>query len=284
MSNGAPWWAALTRPAFSLLGTARPWLVALVRLGIAAKGVVQLLIGALALAAALGEPRGRVTDAAGALRPLAREPFGRPLVLAVGIGLLAYATFRLVQAVFDPEHRPPGWSRRFFRLADGVSGVAYLLLGVGTTKLFLGLGAPVSGDVRSRAWTGEALALPYGPILLTLSAAVVAGIALLFLARSLVVRDVCADLEVEELGASGCRAAALLIRVASLVQACLFGTIATLLYRAAQIQDPGQVSSTGGALRLLGARHGTTALTLLAIGLLAMAGSSFVEARFRKLR
>jgi hypothetical protein len=258
-------------------------LAAYARFGFAAKGVLQLLIGALALSAAMGDRSGRVTDAAGALRDVAREPFGRPVVLLVAVGVLGYAAFKFVEGILDPRRRPPGTRTGLFRLGDVFSGVAYLLLGIGAFQLFLRSGAPVSGDARTRYWTGEALALPYGDGILLLAAAVFGGIAALFLARALIVRDVCADLDADALGPNGCRAAASLIRVASLVQATLFGTGAFLLLRAAEIHDPRQVQGTGGALRLLTAHHGRLALGLLAVGMLAMGLSSFVEARWRKL-
>jgi hypothetical protein len=266
-----------------LFGAAIPWLVGYARFSFAAKGVLQLLVGALALAAAMGERRGRVTDAAGALRDVAREPFGRPVVLMVAVGLLGYAAFKFIEGLFDPRRRSPGLRTGLFRLGDGFSGVAYLLLGIGATQLFLRSGAPTSGDARTRYWTSEALTLPYGDGLLLLAAAVFGGIACLFLARALVIRDVCADLDVDALGPTGCRAAATLIRVASLVQATLFGTVAYLLLRAAEVHDANQVRGTGGALRLLSAHHGRLALGLLAAGMLAMGLSSFVEARWRKM-
>ena len=67
------------------------------------------------------------------------------------------------------------------------------------------------------------------------------------------------------------------------MQATLFGTVAYLLLRAAEVHDPDQVRGTGGALRLLSAHHGRLALGLLAAGMLAMGLSSFVEARWRKM-
>src|SRR5215213_1828595 len=161
----------------------------------------------MALAAAMGERSGRVTDAAGALRAVARAPFGRPVLLLIAAGLVGYGSFKLVQGVLDPERRPPRWQTTLFRIGDALSGGIYLLLALGATRLFLGLGAPTSGDERSRHWTSEALTLPYGDALLYLAAAVFGGIACLFLARGLIIRDVCTDLMVDELGPTGCRAA-----------------------------------------------------------------------------
>ena len=58
--------------------------------------------------------------------------------------------------------------------------------------------------------------------------------------------------------------------------------MATLFYRAALWHNPNQVRGMGGVLRLLVARHGVTVLVVVACGFLAMAVTSFVEARWRK--
>lgn len=260
---------------------ARAGLVALARFGLVVKGLLQLLVGVLALAAVIGHQRGRVTDGPGALLALAREPFGRPALFLLALGLFSYAGFRVVQGVFDPQRRPPGPGTIFFRIADVTSGIGYLLLAIGAARLFMGLGA-VSSDARSRALTAETLALPYGPNMLLAFAFVLLALTGLFLARAFVVRDVCGDLAKETLGAQGCRLAAILIRFASVVQAVLFGTMATLFFRVARWQDPTAARGMAGVLRFIGARWGTFVLALVAVGFLAMAATSFIEARWRK--
>jgi hypothetical protein len=264
----------------AVMMTARSGLVTLARFGLVVKGVLQLLVGVLALAAALGERHGRIVDAPGALLTVARERFGRPLLLLLAIGLFAYAGFRLFQGLFDPQRRPLTPGTAFFRVGDLLSGVGYVLLGIGASRLFMGLRA-VSSDARSRRLTAEALALPYGPKMLLVFAAVVFALALLFLARAFFVRDVCGDLLTERMGVVSCRVAAFLIRFASLVQAILFATMATLFHRAAVWHDAGAVRGMGGVLRLISARQGTAALALIAVGFIAMAGTSFIEARWR---
>ena len=258
-------------------------LVAFARYGLAAKGMVQLLIGTLALSAAVGNRGGRVTDAAGALVAMGREPFGRPVLLLLAIGLLGYAALRLVQGFLDPEARPRTAKIMVLRVGDVISGGAYMLLAYGTFRLFLGTGAPVSADARSRTLTGEALALPYGSNLLMAFALLLMIMAGFFLARAVLIKDVCADLAVDELGPAGCKTASLLIRVASLVQTTIFGTMGYLFFRAALVRNPAEVRGAGGVLRLISAEYGTRVLAVLAVGFLAMAGSSFVEARYRRL-
>jgi hypothetical protein len=262
---------------------ARPGLFALARFGLFVKGALQLLIGLLALAAAAGDRRGRVTDAAGALWALAGEPLGRPLMLLLAVGLFAYAGLRFVQGLFDPQRRPRRPSTVLYRIADVFGGVGYVLLGTGAARLFMGLGGPSTSDARNRALTAETLALPYGPRMLMAFVVILAVLALLFLLRAFVVRDVCGDLAREEMSPATGHVAAVMIRIASLLQAVLFGTMATFFYRAARLHDARAVRGMGGVLRFLGQGHGTAVLVLLALGFVIMSGTSFIEARWRKL-
>src|SRR5688572_32469161 len=80
---------------------ASPWIVRLGRFGLAAKGVVYLIVGALAIQAALGTG-GEVTDQDGAFRAVLRQPFGGVLLGILAAGLLAYMVWRIVQAVMNP--------------------------------------------------------------------------------------------------------------------------------------------------------------------------------------
>jgi hypothetical protein len=263
--------------------SARAGLVALARFGLTVKGLVQLLVGLLALAVVFGDRHGRVTDGSGALKVLANEPAGRPFLLVLSLGLLAYAGFRLVQGLIDPTRRPPTPTTRLFRVGDVLSGAAYVLMGVGAARLFMGLGALPSSDDRSRRLTAETLALPYGPKMLMAFAAILGVLTLLFAARALVVRDVCGELNKDEMSPTTRRIAAVMIRLASVLQAVLWGTMATLVYRAAELQDPRAVRGMGGVVRMISASQGTAILALLALGFVIMSGTSFIEARWRKL-
>jgi Domain of Unknown Function (DUF1206) len=68
-----------------------PWAQALARFGYACKGIVYLVMGALALAATFGVRGGATADRQGAFLALYRQPLGRWLlavvaVVAVGCG------------------------------------------------------------------------------------------------------------------------------------------------------------------------------------------------------
>jgi hypothetical protein len=84
-----------------------PWIVRLARVGFVAKGVVYIVIAAIAAAVALGMRR-RFADAGGALRILVAEPFGRALLVVVAVGLLGFAAWQTVAAALDVLNRGTG--------------------------------------------------------------------------------------------------------------------------------------------------------------------------------
>jgi hypothetical protein len=274
--------ARAERVATEAMQNAKPGFITYARIGYTARGVVQVLVGALALAAALGERGGRVTDAAGALRALARESFGQPLLLLLSAGLVGYASLRLVMGTFDPTRR--GRSLRFglVRTGEVFSGLGYLLLAWGAIRLAFRTGVPPTSDERVHGLSQQAMQLPSGAGLIAVAALIFAGVGIWFLARAFVVKDVCADLDTRRLGPRGCRAAAFFIRLGSAAQGVLFGAVGYLLFRAAERQNPAEARGMDGALRLL-ERYGESLLGLMAVGLLALGVSAFIEARWRRL-
>src|SRR5579872_6550065 len=83
---------------------ASPEMTLLARTGYAAKGIVYLIVGALAGKVALGEG-GSTTDRNGALRAIYEQPFGKILLAIVAVGLVGYALWSFIQALVDPDHQ-----------------------------------------------------------------------------------------------------------------------------------------------------------------------------------
>src|SRR5688500_8678733 len=78
------------------------WVERLGRLGLVTKGASFGIVGVLAILVALGVG-GAATDREGALRLLSKEWYGLILLVALGLGFGAYATWRLAQAVLDRD-------------------------------------------------------------------------------------------------------------------------------------------------------------------------------------
>src|SRR5216110_813524 len=70
----------------------------LARAGFVARGLIYGLIGILAIKLALGAG-GKTTNQQGALETIAKQPFGKVLLVLVALGLAGYALWRLIRAL-----------------------------------------------------------------------------------------------------------------------------------------------------------------------------------------
>lgn len=120
----------------------------LARSGYAARGVVYLIIGAFAFLAGTGG--GKTVGTKGAIQQLLGQPFGEALLWIMVIGLVAYAAWRLTQAIADPEGH--GTDAKGLAIRAGLVGsaIAYALLTLFTLGL---LGSPL-GDAGSSGGSG----------------------------------------------------------------------------------------------------------------------------------
>jgi hypothetical protein len=123
----------------------------LARAGFAAKGVVYLILGGLATAAAFGAG-GRITDARGALRALLREPFGEPLLALLAVGLAGYALWRFLEAFADANREGTTPRALGLRAGHAVSGVVYGSLAIHAARL--AVHARATGGHRGDAFDG----------------------------------------------------------------------------------------------------------------------------------
>lgn len=146
------------------------------RTGFAARGIVYLMIGTLALMAAL-ELRALPAGTGGALEAFGAWPLGAAWLFAIGLGLLAFMVLRLGQAVLDLESHGRSALGLARRAGYGLSGAIHGVLG--NTALEL------SGDVTAlrpqdpgHAVFQQALAAGFGAELLLGAAllVVVAGL------------------------------------------------------------------------------------------------------------
>ncbi|MCX4878481.1 DUF1206 domain-containing protein [Streptomyces sp. NBC_00847] len=131
------------------------------RAGLAARGAIYLLVGALALQIAFGDGN-RQADRGGALATLAGQPFGAVLLWALGLGLAGMAVWRLSEALFGsvgPDGRTP---RK--RLLAAVRCVFYVFVAYSVLRFAAGPhdGAGGSSDKQSRDVTARVLDLPAG--------------------------------------------------------------------------------------------------------------------------
>lgn len=117
-----------TSLASAVPGSPSAGIRALARFGFAAKGLVYLLMGILALLAATGQRGGQTADKKQAVQTLQDLPGGPVLLGFIAFGLLGYIIWRLVQAVRDTESKGSGAKGIGRRIGYAASGLLYASL------------------------------------------------------------------------------------------------------------------------------------------------------------
>ena len=117
------------------------WVDGAARAGLVAFGLVHLLVGWLALQLAFGDNQGSASSS-GAVRQLAKQPFGEVLVWLVALGMLLLVAWQLVEAAVGHRHHR-GSIRVRKRIASAGKAVVYGYIGV--TALLIAVGERLVG-------------------------------------------------------------------------------------------------------------------------------------------
>ena len=261
---------------------AHPIFVVLARFGYVAKGVVYLIMGGLAAAAALGAGSADA-DAKSAIHVIALGPAGRFLLGLVAIGLAGYALWCLVRTIFDPDHLGRGAKGIVMRAAYAVVGIAYSTLAFAAYQIAAGAGSGgKSTDTQAQDFTVGFMKTGVGvPVVMLSGLAFVAiGLVLVYVAYSAQYMRQIKRYEAPEPLAT---AIMWLGRLGYAALAVIFAEIGAFLVVAALRRDPGEARGLGGALAALAATHpaGPLLLGIMAFGLIAYGVFSLAEARYR---
>lgn len=260
-----------------------PGMTLLARVGYVAKGIVYLIIAVLAAKVALGDG-GSTTDRNGAVRAIHEQPFGKFLLAVVAIGLVGYALWSLIQAVFDPERQGSDAKGVAARLGYGVVGVSYAALALAAAQLVIGSGnGGKSSNTTTQDWTVRLLTLPFGPFLVILAGLLVIGVALYLFYRAYSA-DFKKTLALGKAGAQMRKWIIALGRGGYAALGVVFTIVGIFLIIAARRDNAGAAKGLSGALRELAQQpYGHVILGIVAIGLIAYGLFSLAQARYRRL-
>ena len=261
---------------------ASPWIEGLGRFGYAAKGVVYLIVGGLAVQAALGHG-GQTTDQQGAMRQIAEAPFGRSLLVVVAIGLLGYALWQIVRAALDTEHK--GTDAKGVLMRSVYAGVAVIYAGLAWSalRMAMGVGSGEGSTEKAQGWTTWLIDQPFGVWLVGLVGAAVVLNGLYQLYRAFKSR-LTEDLNLMDLGAEHHDLITRAGRAGYAARGVAFMMIGGFLISAAVHHDPGEAQGLDGALTTLASQpFGPYLLGLVAAGLAAYGIFALVEARYRRM-
>jgi hypothetical protein len=256
--------------------TESPWPARIGRAGMATRGALYLVVGWLAIRVASGDT-GQRADQKGALSTVARQPLGRVLVLALAAGFLAYASWRAIEAVLDPEDK--GVLKRI-----GYAGRSILYIGFFVTALSIAFHGPQkAGSNQQQDWTAKLLGWPFGQAIVVAIGLVVIGIGIWngYRAVSKKYRKELKSYEMSDAERPW---------VFRLAVAGLLGRMAAylvsggFLVRAAVRFDPHDGVGLDGSLhRLAAAPHGPWLLVFVAAGLILFGIYQLALARYRRV-
>lgn len=255
----------------------------LARLGYAARGIVYLIIGGLAIKLATGFG-GKITDQHGALQAISQEPFGKFLLVIVVIGLVGYALWKFIEAFFDTDSVGTRAKGMVSRVGDVATGIAYALLALGAISIITGSGnGGKSSNASTQDWTAKLLHNPFGVFLV-----VVIGLIVIAVAAYLFYRAYAADfrkrLNLSSLSPQWRNWAILSGRFGYAALGVVYGIVGIFLIVAAVKNNASQAKGLSGALQvLIHQPFGPLLLAVVALGLIAYGIYSFVEARYRRL-
>ncbi|MEV0980144.1 DUF1206 domain-containing protein [Streptomyces sp. NPDC049915] len=250
------------------------------RAGLAARGVIYLLVGALALQISTGDG-GHQADRGGALAELSRQPLGAVLLWALGVGLAGMALWRLSEAVFGSAGKEGRTAKK--RLLAMVRCVFYCSVAFSVLSFAAGSGGGGSSDRQSRDVTARVLDLPAGQWLVgTVGAGiVVAGVWIAVAAVRRTYRD---QLRLVLMPRWALRLTDITGVAGGAARGLVFTAAGAFAVRAAVAYDPARAKGLDDTLRsFAGTPLGPWLLALVAAGFVLFGVFSFALARWRRV-
>lgn len=251
----------------------------LARLGYVARGLVSLLVGLMALLAAIGQG-GEVTGSKGALQRLFSQPWGTAMLGVVALGLFGFALWRALQSVLDADGLGRSWRALVVRGGQLISAAIYAGLGIFAVNLLVGATSGGGEEQAARDWTRWLMGQPFGRWL-------VGAVGIGMLATALGMAGNAWTASFKKHLSCGADAAAWVVplgRAGFAAQSVVFLIVGAFLVIAAYQSDPSEARGLGGALLALQEQpFGRIAFGLVALGLAAFGAFEFAEARYRRI-
>ncbi|GAA4539418.1 DUF1206 domain-containing protein [Pseudonocardia xishanensis] len=248
------------------------------RVGIAANGVLHLLIAGLALQVAFGG--GGQADQSGALTTLAAQPFGIVLLWLLFVGFVCVVLWRLTSALFGFSYVDDGRKKLMKRVVSAGLGVVYAVLAVATATTAVNGRAQGGGGSKA---TAGILGIPGGQVIVGIIGVgiVVGGGVMVYNGwKKKFTED-------QDLVGADRRARRLDERsgqVGYIAKGIAIGVLGVLVISAAVKYDPAEANGLDSALKALAAQpFGVVLLTVVALGIAAYGVFCFLDAKYHRV-
>jgi len=255
------------------------WMSGLARVGFVARGIQYILIGIIALQIALGSSH-QQADRSGAVRLVARTPFGTVLLWLLVVGFAGMALWRLSEAIWGQPG--PDGRKATKRLASLGRTVLYGFFAYGVLKYAIGLGAPASTNTQARDLTAKVLHYPGGQIAVAIAGLVIIG-AGLALAYGAFQGKFLRQLQMAGTSPRTRKVVEKLGQVGGVARGVVFAVVGVFLVIAALTKQADRAKGLDSSLRAFASTPlGPWLLIVMAAGLIIFGTYSWCEAKWRQ--
>ncbi|MFD8695456.1 DUF1206 domain-containing protein [Kitasatospora purpeofusca] len=251
------------------------------RVGLCARGVIYVLVGALAVQIGFGNKGGQQAERSGAVGTIGEQPFGRVLLWALVVGLAAMALWRLSEAAFGPAGSDSGkWTVRLGFLGLAVF-YAVISIAVVQTVLVGGSSGSRSSNQTSKEYTARVLTWPGGRVLVGAVGAVLIIVGVVMAVRA-AMRKFEKNLQTDRMSERTRRIVASLGIIGGVACGAVAAVAGLFILLAAVKFDPNRAKGLDETLRSFAdTPAGPVLLIAAAVGLVLFGLYSFCEARWR---
>ncbi len=241
--------------------------------GMAARGIVYVLLGMLAVLVSSGSERQSV-DQQGAFTELATRPGGSILLAVLAVGLAAYALWQLSRAIAGPGGDE---QKTVSRLV--AAGVTFIYASLAVSAVTVLLGARQSKSSENEVLTARVMSYPGGTLLVAL-----VGVGIIIVGGVMLYKGATTDfmkyfrslsrwkhIVIKQLG-----------RVGAIGRGLVFALVGVLVVSAAVTFDPGKAGGVDDAFRTaLDQPYGRPLALAAAAAFIAFGLYGLAEARYR---
>jgi uncharacterized membrane protein YidH (DUF202 family) len=255
-------------------------LTTVARLGLIAKGIVYILVGALAFMAAfeVGGQSSKTASKEGAFQTVLDLPAGNIILGTIAIGLLCYSIWRFVQVGRKQSSSASEGASKKVRYA--LSGLIYLSLAFLAAKM--ALQQPSGSGASDQERVSQVMEQSYGHILLIIAALIIAGVGIyqLWYAFSEKYKKHINNSSVHDRGARVLMPAG---KLGYAARGFVWLIIAWMLGNAAMHYNASEAGGTTKAFEFVeSSTYGSYLLGALALGLICYGIFNFMRARYER--
>lgn len=253
------------------------WALPVMRAGYGGRGLTYVLIAGLSLWTIW--QGGQAQGTSEALKSVESSPFGMIILLAIGIGLLCYTAWRIIDGLADLEDEGSDAKGMIARAGMIVTGLAHAAIGVAAITLAIGGNSSggSGGQSKIASATETVMSAPFGIWIVGIAGLCTVGAGIYYLRKGYT-QSYRSKLESNHFT----RNWNTVLRLGVIAQGVVVGIIGGFLCYAAYTADPQKAGGLGQTFGWLsGQLYGQVLVTALCVGLLGFAVFLFVNAVYR---